>query len=105
MSLASCVPTLLVASSDAENIPPSNKRRKPMSECSASHCRRLKKGALAECSLSSLREIGHIPLSIRTYNTVTSQREELDLEVQDLDDDDLVSVALMIKDKHMISGM
>ena len=55
--------------------------------------------------LSSLREIGHIPLSIRTYNTVTSQREELRLDVEEdieKNDDDLVSIALMTKDKHMI---
>ena len=102
------LPFLLVASSDVENIP-STKKHRPISEYLDSHYRRLKEGALAECSssLSSLREIGHIPLSIWTYNTVTSQREEPRLEVEeDIEkDDDLVSIALMTKDKHMISGM
>lgn len=100
---------LLVASSDVENMPTTKKRSRPISEYSDSHYRRLKKGALAECSssLSSLREIGHIPLSVQTYNTATGRREQLDLDVEDmdLDDDDMVSVALMLKDKHMISGM
>ena len=102
-----------MASSDVENLPPhgtaTKKRSRLVSEYSCSHYRRLKKQALAECSssLTSLRDIGHIPLSVRTYNTITNQQDELNLEVEDIDleEDDLVSIALMTKDKHMISGM
>ena len=103
----------IVASSDVENLPPNGaatkKRSRPVSEYSGSHYRRLKKRALAECSssLTSLRDIGHIPLSVQTYNTLTDQRDELHLEVDGIEqkEDDLVSIALMTKDKHMISGM
>ena len=102
-----------MASSDIENLLPSGaatkKRSRPVSEYSGSHYRRLKKQALAECSssLTSLRDIGHIPLSVRTYNTVTNQRDELQLQAEDMEreEDDLVSIALMTKDRHMISGI
>ena len=99
----------IVASSDIENLLPSGaatkKRSRPLSEYSDSHYRRLKKQALAE--YSSLRDIGHIPLSVRTYNTVTNQRDELQLQVENIEreEDDLVSIALMTKDRQMISGM
>ena len=56
----------LVVSLDAENInfaPIGKKRRKPLSECSFFHCRRLKKEAASQCfaSLSCLTDIGLIP--------------------------------------------
>ena len=103
---------LIVCSSDAENLAPTGiatkKVCKPIGEYSKSHYRRLQKGAVAECSasLSVLKDIGHIPLSVRTYNTVTNQRDELHLEVnnKECDEEEVVSLALMTKDRHMISG-
>ena len=104
----------LVASSDAENVTPTGikKRRKPLSECSTSHCRRLKKEVASQCSasLSCLTDLGLVPYGVKVFNPETNQREELHLEVSDevsskLNDRDLVSIALMAKDKHMISGM
>ena len=88
-----------MASSDVENLPPNGaatkKRSRPVSEYSSSHYRRLKKRAVAECSssLMSLRDIGHIPLSVRTYNTMTNQQDELQLEAEDIEweEDDLIS--------------
>ena len=103
----------LVASSDAENVTPTGikKRRKPLSECSTSHCQRLKKEVASQCSasLSCLTDLGLVPYCVKVFNPETNQREELHLEVSDevsskLNDRDLVSIALMAKDKHMISG-
>ena len=97
--------------SDVENVLPNGKKRRPMSTYSASHCRRLKKAALSECSssLSSLEEFGHIPLSIQTFNTKTEHFDVLHLETKDECDngmgENLVDKALMTKDKHMISSM
>ena len=105
----------LVVSLDAENInfaPIGKKRRKPLSECSFSHCQRLKKEAASQCSasLSCLTGIGLVPYSVKVFNTETNEREELCLEVRDeatsrLNDHDLVSIALVAKDKYIISGM
>ena len=78
-----------MCSPDAENLVPTGiatkKIRKPIGEYSKSHYWRLKKGAVAECSasLSLLKDIGHIPSSVGTFNTVTNQRDELHLEVKD----------------------
>ena len=87
-----------MCSPDAENVVltgiATKKLCKPISELSKSHYQRLKKGAVASLS-EGLEDIGHIPLSVQTFNTMTKQRDELHLEVKDkeCDEEEVVSLA------------
>ena len=97
----------IVASSDTENVPIGIKR-KLLSEYSTSHARRLKKEAFGACSssLGWLKELGLLPLSLEIWNTATKKREQFCVERDtEIDDEDLISIALLIKDRRMISGM
>ena len=77
-----------------------------MSKCSASRCQRMKKEATSHCSSSLywLREIDLVPYCVKAFNLETNQKKELLLDVSEevgLKDEDLVSIALMAKDRHM----
>ena len=90
---------------------PNANKRKPLSECYQSQIRKRKKKFVEDFSLSISwmpKEIGLVPLSLQAFNLHTSKREEVQLSIPDevqMEDVDVLSRTLMMKDKHMISGL
>ena len=90
---------------------PHTNKRKPLSECSESQIWKHKKKVVEDFSLSIFwmpEEIGLVPLSLQTFNLPTNMREEVQFTIPDeveMEDIDVRSRTLMMKDKHMISGL
>lgn len=110
-------------SSDEENIPPplpdhdvsvpsssaGKRRHKSYEDCSVSQKRRLKMGLTRDCQplVSSCFGDGYTGMSMTIWNAKECRREVITFPQQDgveHGDEELASMALLVKDRHGISG-